>query len=406
MVSLEMNKHPLIKRMLWSCWILLIYIFGQEIPLPLVKYQSHIRSVVSEPIRAVISGSGMSNYSIFALGIGPMMIGLIVAAFAMQSKVLGLNRLPSKYNDRIQMIITILIALAQAYVSVRNFKLTRPGWETEWQVILVMVAGAMMIMWLCNMNAKLGLGGPMMIIMANVMVSLLRTVYNSRRLITGGLETWIIVIIGLVILVVVIISITLLMDRAEYRIPVIRLGINNQFVDKSYLPVKLSPAGGMPVMFAMAILSLPQYLFRYLAQAYPHNATFAWWNDNLVLSKTAGVITYIIILFLFSIAFALMNMDPEQLAEDYQKSGDYIPGFRPGRATAHYLRGVIVRFSIIGGIFITLIAGLPLIFAIDRPQYETLMMFPGNVMMAASFAILMLDQIDVILVHGKYDSIL
>lgn len=216
MVSLEMNKHPLIKRMLWSCWILLIYIFGQEIPLPLVKYQSHIRSVVSEPIRAVISGSGMSNYSIFALGIGPMMIGLIVAAFAMQSKVLGLNRLPSKYNDRIQMIITILIALAQAYVSVRNFKLTRPGWETEWQVILVMVAGAMMIMWLCNMNAKLGLGGPMMIIMANVMVSLLRTVYNSRRLITGGLETWIIVIIGLVILVVVIISITLLMDRAEY----------------------------------------------------------------------------------------------------------------------------------------------------------------------------------------------
>lgn len=54
MVSLEMNKHPLIKRMLWSCWILLIYIFGQEIPLPLVKYQSHIRSVVSEPIRAVI----------------------------------------------------------------------------------------------------------------------------------------------------------------------------------------------------------------------------------------------------------------------------------------------------------------------------------------------------------------
>lgn len=116
MVSLEMNKHPLIKRMLWSCWILLIYIFGQEIPLPLVKYQSHIRSVISEPIRAVISGSGMSNYSIFALGIGPMMIGLIVAAFAMQSKVLGLNRLPSKYNDRIQMIITILIALAQAYV--------------------------------------------------------------------------------------------------------------------------------------------------------------------------------------------------------------------------------------------------------------------------------------------------
>lgn len=178
LVSLEIGKHLLIKRMLWSCGILLIYIFGQEIPLPLVKYQSHIHSVVSEPVRAVIAGSGMANYSIFALGIGPMMIAMIVLSFAMQSKVLGLNRLPSKYNDRIQMIITILIALAQAFVSVRDFKLTQAGWEGQVQVMLAMIAGAMLIMWLCNMNAKLGLGGPMMIIMANVMSSLVKTVYN------------------------------------------------------------------------------------------------------------------------------------------------------------------------------------------------------------------------------------
>ena len=101
-----------------------------------------------------------------------------------------------------------------------------------------------------------------------------------------------------------------------------------------------------------------------------------------------------------------MNMDPEQLAEDYQKSGDYIPGIRPGKATARYLRGVITRFSIIGGLLIVVIAGLPLVYSIDRPQFEGLMMFPGNIMMAASFTILMLDQIDVIMVHGKYTSVL
>lgn len=404
-MSLEIGKHPLIKRMLWSCGILLIYIFGQEIPLPLVKYQSHIHSVVSEPVRAVIAGSGMANYSIFALGVGPMMIAMIVSSFAMQSKVLGLNRLPSKYNDRIQMIITILIALAQAFVSVRDFKLTQAGWEGQVQVMLAMIAGAMLIMWLCNMNAKLGLGGPMMIIMANVMSSLVKTVYNSRNLFAHQMTTWLIIAAVLVVLLVVVIAVTLLFDRAEYRIPVTRMGITSQFLEKSYLPVKLSPSGGMPVMFAMAILSLPQYLFRYLAQAYPHNTTINWWNDNLVLSKTAGVATYIIILFLFSIAFALMNMDPEQLAEDYQKSGDYIPGIRPGKATARYLRGVITRFSIIGGLLIVVIVGLPLVYSIDRPQFEGLMMFHGNIMMAASFAILMLDQIDVIMVHGKYTSV-
>lgn len=176
------------------------------------------------------------------------------------------------------------------------------------------------------------------------------------------MTTWLIIAAVLVVLLVVVIAVTLLFDRAEYQIPVTRMGITSQFLEKSYLPVKLSPSGGMPVMFAMAILSLPQYLFRYLAQAYPYNTTINWWNDNLVLSKTAGVATYIIILFLFSIAFALMNMDPEQLAEDYQKSGDYIPGIRPGKATARYLRGVITRFSIIGGLLIVVIAGLPLVY--------------------------------------------
>ena len=104
--------------------------------------------------------------------------------------------------------------------------------------------------------------------------------------------------------------------------------------------------------------------------------------------------------------FAFINIDPQKRAEEYQHSGDYIPGYRPGRATEKYLRQLVWHFGLFGAVYLTIFAGLPMYLAVGNPTLMQVMMLPGLVLMTIGFGMMMLDQIKSLMVQGKYKTLL
>ena len=139
--------------------------------------------------------------------------------------------------------------------------------------------------------------------------------------------------------------IMLMMEGAEFRIPVQRISIHNIYADKNYMAIKSNPVGVMPVMFSTAFFMLPRLLVDLLCFISPQNGNLAWWRDNLVLTKPLGLMIYLAIIYLLTIGFAMLMINPKDTMEQFLKSGDSIVDLHAGRPTRRYIRKTLFRMS-------------------------------------------------------------
>lgn len=170
------------------------------------------------------------------------------------------------------------------------------------------------------------------------------------------------------------------MERSEYRIPVTRVMINNDLNKDSYIPIKVNNGGGMAIMFAMSLFMIVNYLLQIIAHHFPVGflKTFA---KGVSMYSFAGATLYVIVLFALAIMFGFVNIDAGQIAEGLRNSGDYIKNVKPGKDTKRYLTKYVAFFSIVGSIYITLVAGGPLYIGAIQPKYAKVVMIPGIAMM-------------------------
>ena len=197
-------------------------------------------------------------------------------------------------------------------------------------------------------------------------------------------------------------ALNVLTDRGEYRLPLVRLLIDNRYASRSYLPIKLTPAGGMPVMFAMAIVTLPTYFCMFFLTFFPQNQWLMWGATSLSLTKLPGIVLYISMLFLLSIAFALVNVNAEQQAKAFQRAGDYLLGVRPGKATERRINQLALIFGFVGGLYNAIFAGLPMLMIISHPHQLGVYMLPGYILMIVGFSMGMIDQINILSIRKHY----
>ena len=363
------------KKILFTLLMLLLFRVGSVIPVPFINgdaLQNYFDGNLSGTILGLfnaMSGSAFSTATVFALGIQPYINSSIIIQL-LTIALPPLERLAKEGGEegkkkiaRITRYTTVGLGLLLGwayYMMMSNANLINPESADSILAMIVIIltfaAGSGVVMWMGEQITEFGIGnGISMILFAGIISGIPRAI---GALITMNAAWWILVLIvvGVLALVVFIVFI----NDAERRIPIQyakRVVGRKQYGGQSTnLPIKVSMSGVLPVIFAQSICSLPATI-----------CVFAGWKDswayqNLFDSTTwfYGVF-YFLMIFFFSWFYSTIQYDPVEIANNLQKNGGFIPGFRTGRPTAQFIKKVISKIVVFGAVYLAIVAMLPII---------------------------------------------
>ncbi len=367
------------KKILFTVFILLIYRLGSVIPVPFIDtallkntFESLEGTVFG--MMNMMSGGAFSNATVFALGIQPYINSSII----MQLLTIGipaLERMAKEGGEEgrkkiaaITRYVTVGLGLLMGfayYITCRNYKLLEdPGIYAAFVIILTFTAGSAFIMWLGEQITEFGIGnGISIILFAGILARIPTIIYDSISQIAGG-ELNPFIALGVVVLMVIIVIFVVFITKAERRIPVQYakrvVGRKMYGGQSTHLPLKVNMSGVMPIIFAQSIASLPQTIALFFPA--PEKGTF-WYgfletfrSDSLVYA-----VIYFLLIIGFSYFYSAIQFNPVEIANNMKQNGGFVPGFRPGRPTADFIRKVMNKITLFGAIFLGILAILPII---------------------------------------------
>ena len=380
------------KKMLFTVFALLIFRLGSAIPVPYIDsatLEQHLQTQSGTILGLMnaMSGSAFSMATIFALSIQPYINSSIIIQL-LTVAIPALERLQKEGGEEgrkkiasITRYATVAIALLQGF---GYYTLIRtqgggtmldtaglPGWWAGIVIVLCFTAGSAFVMWLGEQITEFGIGnGISIILFAGILSrgpSMIRTMYQGVRNnldgVTGegifNLPVWAIplILIGMLAIVVLIVFI----QNAERRIPVQYakrvVGRKMYGGQSSHIPMKVNMSGVMPIIFAQSIAALPATI----------GAFAGWTTQNSLLmrlfdtSKPFYSILYFLLIVGFSYFYATMQFNPVEVSNNLKKNGGFIPGFRPGKPTADFIKKVLNKVTLFGAIYLGVVAILPLL---------------------------------------------
>ena len=315
-----------------------------------------------------LSGGGFATASIFAMSIYPYINSSIIIQL-LQVAIPALERLAKEGGEegkkKIQTIIrvtTLVLAAIMAfgyYITLKTYGvLTRTDAWSGIVIVMTMIAGSMFVMWLGDQITEKGIGnGISMILLVGIVSQGLKAVTT-----VFSLAWWAILII--VAICLGIIAFIVFITEAERRIPVQyakRVVGRKQYGGQStHLPMKVNMSGVMPVIFASTICGVPATIVGFTQ---PAQGTF-WYNlanDWFAPGAPAYIIIYVLLIFAFAYFYSTIQFNPIEVANNMKKNGGFIPGFRPGKPTSDFIEKVLGKITMMGAIFLAIIAALPLI---------------------------------------------
>ena len=371
------RKDSILKyKLLYTALVLFIYLLGKNLPLYGIDLSAYANQTLDTATLLIQAISGdVYRRSVFALGISTYMMASILVQMVVAFRSADAKaRISPKKKNYIMLELTLIFALFQAVLQVRNLSYAVTGQRlmlAQAVSVVEMIAGAMIILWLSEQNKKYGVGGQTALIFVNILEGIVAILTK------GSMESLVIpLLISLIVIMLMVI-----LENAEKRIPVQRISIHNIYADKNYLAIKLNPIGVMPVMFSTAFFMLPQLLVTGLAWLFPGQETIIWWQENLVLTKPLGVIVYIVILYALTIGFSRVFLNPTETTEQFLKSGDSLAGIHAGRDTKRYLSRNITRISLFSATALSLCLSVPMVMQLNGYMDNSLSALPTSIMM-------------------------
>lgn len=402
-------KPVIIKKFLWTLFFLFIYVLGTKLTLPFVdmsKAAAMDGTSTTLNYATALMGGNLRSMSLFSVGLSPWMSSMLIWQMFAVSKRLGLSKLPLEVQERRRMLLTLVIALIQSVALVLNLPLQEAGGVDMTTIMvldtLVLMAGTYFLIWLTDLNAAMGLGGSIMIVMASMIAYIPQDIWHSiQELKISSLWLGLLLVFSLVFL-----YLAVTVERSKYRIPVNKINIHNRFKKYSYLDIRLNPAGGMPIMYAMTLVSIPQYFLLIIHFLQPDNQLIEQWIEALSMGSPAWFILYLLTIFILALAFAFINISGDQTAERMQKSGEYIENVYPGGATRRYINGLVTYFALVGAFYLIVISGLPMMVVLLDIRYLRLSMIPGIFMIFIGMVFSIKDEVDALTLNDRYRSLL
>ena len=402
-------KAVIIKKFLWTLFFLFIYVLGTKLTLPFIdmsKAAAMDGTSTTLNYATALMGGNLRSMSLFSVGLSPWMSSMLIWQMFAVSKRLGLSKLPLEVQERRRMLLTLVIALIQSVALVLNLPLQEAAGVDMTTIMvldtLVLMAGTYFLIWLTDLNAAMGLGGSIMIVMASMIAYIPQDIWNSiQELKISSLWLALMLVFSLVFL-----YLAVTVERSKYRIPVNKINIHNRFKKYSYLDIRLNPAGGMPIMYAMTLVSIPQYFLLIIHFIQPNNQLIDQWIEALSMGSPAWFILYLLTIFILALAFAFINISGDQIAERMQKSGEYIENVYPGGATRRYINGLVTYFALVGAFYLILISGLPMMVVLLDIRYLRLSMIPGIFMIFIGMVFSIKDEVDALTLNDRYRTLL
>ena len=361
------------KKLLFVLFAIVVFRFGHAIYVPFVDTAALAAAFSAQNSSNllgyfnVLSGGGLATASIFALSIYPYINSSIIVQL-LQVAIPALERMAKdegeegkKKLQRITRYGTLVLAILMAtgyYIMIRSMGvLTRSDVWAAIVIITTFVAGAMFVVWLGDQITEKGIGNGIPVILLGGSVS-----QRHRALMKVISMPWWAAIIVLIVCVFII-AFIIYITEGERRIPVQYakrvVGRKQYGGQSSNLPMKVNMAGVMPVIFASTICGVPATLVGFFGNAQTNKMVGegGWFTQGSVIY----IIVYVLLIFAFAYFYSAIQFNPIEVANNLKKNGGFIPGFRPGKPTSDFIAKVLNKITMMGAIFLAIIAGLPLI---------------------------------------------
>ncbi len=425
------------KKLLFTLAMIVLYRLGASVPTPNTNTKNintcinQASSGASKNVYALInlfSGGALLRLSVFALGIMPyitasIIIQLLVVVIPRFDQLKQEGQSGQQKLTQYSRYLTIGLAILQAtgFVALANSGQLFQGcndssgnalsilYKTDvWtlsSMVLTMMAGTAIIMWFGELITDRGVGNGMSVLM---FTSIAARIPNEGQTIlqnSGAFAFTLIIILGLAIIGAVV-----FVEQAQRRIPVQyakRMVGRRQYGGTStYLPLKVNQAGVIPVIFASSLLYIPQLISQLTSNS---TSSFQRFVNNYLINQQSYVyvLTYLALIIFFTYFYVSITFNPEERADDMKKYGGFIPGIRPGRPTAEYLQFVLSRITLVGSIYLGVVAILPNIFISYTGGNQQNFPFGGTaVLIMVGVALDTVKQIESQLMQRNYEGFL
>ena len=367
------------KKIIFTLLILLIFRIGNAITVPYVDvglletYLDQMGGTILG-LYNVMSGGAFAQATVFALSLQPYINASIIIQL-LTVAIPALERLAKDGGEegrkKIQSITryaTVAIAILQAigyYFMMKNYNLLeQDGIWVALVIIVTLIAGSSFVMWMGEQVTEFGIGNGISIILFAGILSRVPSMVSgmSISLKSGAMQWWhaLLVVIGILALIILITWV----NGAERRIPVQyakrQVGRKMYGGQASTLPMKVNMSGVLPIIFAQSIAMIIPTVAAFLPA--PEKGTFAYTLVNAVDSKSVlYMIVYFLMIIAFSYFYATIQFNPVEISNNLKKNGGFIPGFRPGKPTADFIKKVLNKVTLFGAIYLGIVAILPLI---------------------------------------------
>ena len=358
-------------KILFTIAMLIVYRIGAHVPVPGVPFQGMAGLLPTDGAMGLLtlfSGGALSYVSVFSLGIMPYITSSIIMQL-LQSVIPSLHELAregevgqtkiTQYSRYLTLGLSILNSIGYLFLfksyGISFAEAGAPEVIFDIMVVGTLTAGSMLIMWIGELITQRGIGNGMsLIIFANIMAGLPQSIFSSLGEGTMG----IVVTVVIFVVILCVIPFIVFLERGQRRIPVQYakrvVGRRMMGGHSTYLPIKVNTAGVVPIIFASALLYFPAQI----AVFFP-NVDWVLAVANALASGWINWILNVVLIVFFAYFYTSMIFNPEDTAENLKRQGGFIPGVRPGRATAAYIKNALNKITLPSAVFLAVIAIVP-----------------------------------------------
>ncbi len=404
-------------KILFTLGILVFIRFVAHVPLPEID-RDQLAAFLAQSENQVFgflslfTGGSLTRLSIDLLGVGPyitasIIVQLLTKAIPAWDEISKEGNAGREKLNQYTRYLMVPMALIQGYAMIVLLQsqnvLTLVSTEDIVKILLTVTASSVFVTWLGELISEKGIGnGISLIIALGIVAGLPQQIANTASVLEAGNIIPLIIFAAVALLVIAVI---ILVTEAERKLPIThtRRAVGAGSAVDSYLPLRLNSAGVIPIIFALSFLTFPQVIARFLTTASsPTLVSLANTITELSTNNLYYGIAYFILVFVFTFFYTYIVFQPDQVSDNLQKQGSFVPGVRPGKETVSFLRFTISRITLIGATFLGLIAILPIILqgAFNIP---TLVIGGTSILIVVSVVIETSRQLNSQLVMRRYE---
>lgn len=374
------KKGELRRKVVFTLGILFVFRLGAGIVIPYIDTSAITSAATSSGIFGIMNmlgGGTLEKFSLFSLGVSPYITSSIIIELLSMDVVPALTQWNKEGNtgkkkkDKVTRVLTLALAIIQGgsltYAFDKGYSILASSsiW-TYVYVVVVMAAGSMFTMWLGDQITIKGVGnGTSLLIFTGIVANLPNSFISSfKSMVTFGstykTATSLVWYILFVLVYLAIVVFVVFEEGAIRKIPII-YATNTQTVmhtkESTNLPIKINSSSVIPVIFAASVLAAPRTIISFMKST----STTQMIDNILNYQKPIGFVLYIVMIILFTFFYSNLQIDAKKISEDLKKSGGAIPGVRTGDDTKKYIGTVLNRVTVVGSLFLAIIASIPII---------------------------------------------